>query len=190
MNDLSVSNVPGVGKVKTKMFRNMGIFSVEQLAEATNDQLFSVPQGLTLRNRARNMQTPREPESHEKEIVPLNVDKEKKLIQYCLKSHNWWERKIVLPDIDNCMGIRDAIVYELSIEPLNRICFICAWMDQSNLKTMTYSAQFLLFYNPNLPLFHIRIDRNSLNELPNRFVLLNTIEELSFMHKTLNLNSQ
>ena len=163
------------------MLNNLGIYSVEQLANAPDQKLFSINQGSTLKQRASAML--KESGSEETPLYSVSMNK---MTRYCLKSHNWWEMRVCLPDVNDPFAVREAIVYELSIEPFNRICFICAWIDQSDLKTMTFSPPFLLFYNPRLPLFHVRMTKTSLDELANKYVLLNVVEEISLMHRTLN----
>jgi len=129
-----------------------------------------------------------EEEAHDSEVH----DGEEK---YMISDHSWWEMKVLIPRTQNIdekgestYALKEAIVYELSIEPHNRISFVCSWLktteaseQREKLCTMTYSPQILFYFNLGLPPLEISIRPEDFEALPNQHALTNVIWETNLM---------
>lgn len=99
--------------------------------------------------------------------------------QYLICDHTWFECKVVAPDNDT---LREAIVYELCIDPSERISFVCEWVeDDTHVNTMSYSPQLLLHFNLDLPPLNVSIRPEDFESLPNKVTLENVLWEIGQM---------
>lgn len=99
--------------------------------------------------------------------------------QYLISDHSWFECKVVAPDNDT---LREAIVYELCIDPSERISFVCEWVqDDTRVNTMSYSPQLLLHFNLELPPLTVSMRPEDFESLPNKVTLENVLWEISRM---------
>jgi hypothetical protein len=140
--------------------------------------------------KAEIVKTPRKEENKEEEES-----------KYLITDHSWWEMKVLIPrslglESDDQSeveyGLREAIIYELSIEPHDRIAFMCSWIvsqdeksekKKEQLCSMTYSPQLLLYFNLDLPPLDISIRPEDYEKLPNKHTLTNVLWEMTLMHK-------
>jgi len=132
-------------------------------------------------------------ESNETKVEPSNELKESKETKeeeenkYLIQDHSWWEMKIVLPTpgTEEKSSLKEAIIYELSVEPHNRISFVCSWVlkekNEEKLCTMTYSPQFIYYFNLGLPPLEVSVQKDDFNVLPNHEVLQNLLWETNLM---------
>jgi predicted flap endonuclease-1-like 5' DNA nuclease len=128
------------------------------------------------------------------EVTTEETEEENK---YLIQDHSWWEMKVLIPkavpktnhDDEGLFVLKEAIVYELSIEPHNRISFVCSWVSGSKDKkeeklcTMTYSPQLIFYFNLGLPPLEVSIRQDDFKLLPNHEVLRNLLWETNIMHK-------
>lgn len=121
--------------------------------------------------------------------------------KYLITDHSWWEMKVLIPrslglenedksDVD--YALREAIIYEMSIEPHDRIAFMCSWIvaqdeksekKREQLCSMTYSPQLLLYFNLDLPPLDVSIRPEDYEKLPNKHTLANVLWEMTLLHK-------
>ena len=136
------------------------------------------------------------PKVEEKPATDSDVEEypEPENSDYLIKDHSWWEMKVLIPRgllpsaEDTALGLREAIVYEMSIEPHDRVAFVCCWVlpDESKkekLCSMTYSPQLLFFFNMDLPPLTISIRPEDAETLPNMHTIKNVIYEIDLMQK-------
>jgi len=99
-----------------------------------------------------------------------------------ISDHTWWENRIILPAEDGG-DMREAIIYEMSITPHNRISFLCSWIrkDKKKLCSMTYSPQFISIFNLSLPPLAVSVNPSSLDKIRNRAVLENVLWETNLI---------
>ena len=142
------------------------------------------------------------PKEPKKEPV---VDSEAKEM-YLISDHTWYETRVVIPREE---ALAEAIIYELCIEPNERIAFVCTWVTSDSiastssfatavdsddktekrpadkLHTMTYSPQLLLHFNLDLPPLKVSIREEDFQVLPNQFTLVNVLWEVDMMQRGL-----
>lgn len=122
-------------------------------------------------------------------------NKEEEESKFLIQDHSWWEMKVLIPratskDEDDFV-LKEAIIYELSVEPHNRISFVCSWVcntgnkdkKEEKLCTMTYSPQLIFYFNLGLPPLEVSIRQDDYKLLPNHEVLTNLLWETNIMHK-------
>jgi hypothetical protein len=141
--------------------------------------------------RSIDLQVSEEQEEQQKEL------KEEEENKYLITDHSWWEMKVLIPQTDTKghqgqTTLKEAIIYELSVEPHNRISFVCSWVIQSNrdesesvekLCTMTYSPQLIFYFNLDLPPLVISMREQDYKLLPNHQVLTNVLWETNVLHQ-------
>lgn len=111
------------------------------------------------------------------------------LKEFWLETHSWFEQPIVLPRSrkaqERTPELRNAIIYELCLEPNQRISFLCAWIaPDSDIKLCkkTYSPQFIYYFNhQRLPALTVDIHPDDLARFPHTNHLKNVLEELTMM---------
>ncbi len=212
MND-PVENINGVGRMTALTLANKGITTVGQLVEYPDFNQLQLSSKEKILARAKEYLEAHESKveaakpppivlgSFGQKVIPEskaheNTDKQPEPEQYLIANHSWFEQKILLPrsaearelteaDVQDEYSLREAIVYDLSIEPHNRISFICSWMvageNQDNLCTMTYSPQLLLHFNLDLPPLEVTMTEEDYKLVPNPQVLKNVLWEISVM---------
>lgn len=132
--------------------------------------------------------------------VPKATEPEKqeepKSEKFLISDHTWYETRVVVPRDDS---LCEAIVYEISVEPHDRVAFVCTWVTppdpeedekairegKERLHTMTYSPQLLLHFNIDLPPLNVSIRDEDFQTMPNRHALLNALWEVGMMQKQL-----
>jgi hypothetical protein len=141
-----------------------------------------------IKNKAKNM-----PVEKPEPKVEKKVSKEDEENKYLLQSHSWWENRILLPKIHGEEEeLVEALIYELSLEPGNRISFLCSWYVQSSPEekqekvcTMTFSPQFIYYFNTHLPPLEVSIRPDDFELLPNNKgeILRNVLLETNLMNR-------
>lgn len=105
---------------------------------------------------------------------------------FMIADHTWFETRVVVPSED---ALREAIVYELGVEPNERVAFVCTWVTTEpgpeKLHTMTYSPQLLLHFNLELPPLRVSLREEDFHALPNRHTLTNALWEVDMMQRRL-----
>lgn len=118
--------------------------------------------------------------------------------QFMIADHTWFETRVVVPSED---ALREAIVYELCVEPNERVAFVCIWVTSEptppsagdpkrvadHLHTMTYSPQLLLHFNMDLPPLRVSMRENDFQALPNQHTLTNALWEVDMMQRRLHV---
>lgn len=206
-----VSVLPGIGPKTKEKLNKHNIITVKQLAEADPSQISvnairthiknaklhmgggseevqSAPKivlgGGGVENQIEDKKNDERKDETKTETTNERIDD----TQYLISDHTWFECKVVVPDQDS---LNEVIVYELSIEPGDRISFVCEWVDQEELETdepkqvctMSYSPQLLLHFNPELPPLRVSMLPEDLKALPNKHVFENVLWEISMMQR-------
>ena len=128
--------------------------------------------------------------------VKPEKQEEHKSEKFLISDHTWYETRVVVPRDDS---LCEAIVYEISVEPHDRVAFVCTWVTppdpeedekairegKERLHTMTYSPQLLLHFNIDLPPLNVSIRDEDFQTMPNRHALLNALWEVGMMQKQL-----
>jgi hypothetical protein len=234
-----LEDIAGIGPKKAAALRAVGIKTISELANATNMSLVSVPYGVTLRQRAKELLSKMnlnddKPEKYEEDsklvkitpFMPPSVPKfikENKNIEnihtkdkgghyddtdeededdgedennvtFLIPSHSWMNEVVQIPrkNEDGQYKCYPGVIYELSLEPTNRISFVCTWIADTNEEecnervcSKTFSPLFILMFNPNLPLFNISIHPDDIKHLqPKIEVLKNSLLEIMIIQST------
>jgi hypothetical protein len=203
MSSDPLNKINGLG-TKTQQVLNLhNIMTVSQLAQLTPGQLpVSINNLGTLISRAKSYLTLRkEPivstnmltitSQGAKTELTQTTKPEETHFRALMDSHSWWEQRVVILDPVEPKTLRNAVIYELTIEPGDRIAFICEWCteDGSNdICNMTYSPQLILHLNPNLPELTCKINPNDWANMTNANVLQNVLWETNTMRTYLNAN--
>lgn len=130
-----------------------------------------------------------EPELKSNDNIPKTEEEE---LKYLITDHSWWEMKVLIPRMlagehEFQSEMKEAIIYELSIDPDNRIAFVCSWIvdveqeKREKLCSMTYSPSFIYYFNLDLPPLAISLRQADLDKLQNKNVLQNVLLETNFM---------
>ncbi len=200
MSNDPLNKINGLG-TKTQQVLNLhNIMTVGQLSTLTPGQLpVSINNLGTLISRAKSyVKLRNEPilptsvvtitskgaETHHPETTHTKAQETQ--FRALIESHSWLEQLVVIPDPLEPKTLRKAVVYELTIEPGDRIAFICEWCteDGSNdICNMTYSPQLILHLNPSLPELNCNIDPNDWSKMSNANVLQNVIWETNTMRR-------
>ena len=112
-------------------------------------------------------------------------DADKHESRYMIQTHSWFQTPVNIP-IDG--EFTKAVIYELVVEPFNRVSFVCDWVDNKlndsgKVYSMTYTPQFLTFFNNKLPNLTLDISPEDWKTIPNNFTISNVIEETNTMIK-------
>jgi hypothetical protein len=102
-----------------------------------------------------------------------------------IQDHSWFERKIIIPTEQGTMD--PAVIYDLSIDPNNRVAFICSWITNDGneqVADMTYSPQLIYHYNLDLPTLTIGMSKTDFNSLTNKWTLENIMWETNTMRNS------
>lgn len=193
----SLQDVPGVGPKVKKLLLTHKITTIEQLANSAPNRL-TIPNFYNLVQNAKNLlasadhkeeedaksenrgptvtlgvppQTHTKP-SDTKQPVSNTLDE-----RYLIKDHNWFECMVRVPSEND--HLVDTVVYEMSVEPTHRVAFVCAYTENSELVTFSFSGQLLAHFNPDLPMLHVMINSKDFSALKNRFAVENTIKEIN-----------
>lgn len=158
---MSIREVKGIGPVMANQLNAKGIFSLKDLIAADEKTIATLKIGKYV-DRART-------------LVADPVEKEMQLL---IDKHNWFEKKVRLPASEEG-GLMDAIVYELSLQPGNRVAFLCSQKqnDHEKICDMTYTPQFLAHFNTHLPILQVKVSPTLIKQNKYRFVLDNTLVE-------------
>lgn len=122
--------------------------------------------------------------------------------RFLVSDHTWWEARVTIPRLFQADGttqhrLCEAIVYELVIDPAERVAFMCSWVESApgsaaptptsstreKLLTMTYSPQILLHFNSDLPPLSVSITREDFDALPNQHTIRNVFWEVEVMQE-------
>jgi len=197
----TVEQVSGVGPITAKKLKGIGIQTVKQLAEASAGTL-GMNNAQKLIDRAKLFLKCLEAEKEqskicvtgsgirlnsEKELVCKDSDKEE-AFRYLIVDHSWYEMKVLVPQStrnNDVYELHPAIIYELSIDPCERISLVCDWLIDDVQKhkekslTMTFSPQLLLFFNCDLPPLEVTITPSDFETLPSKHTLSNVLWEVN-----------
>lgn len=124
--------------------------------------------------------------------LPAVVEENKSidLKEFWLETHSWFEASIVLPRSrkarERMPELCNAIIYDLCLEPNQRISFQCGWIPPDSgekiLCTKTYSPQFIYFFNhQRLPPLTVDLHPDDLERFPRINYLKNVLEEIQMM---------
>jgi hypothetical protein len=192
-----VTKILGIGKVISETLRSQGITTIGQLALLEADTV-SIPNIETLIRRARDYvgmtKTKEETRTLTKDIKEIqdiedgkeNTTNSEQREKFLIADHSWYECKVVIPSGES---LREAIVYELCVEPHDRIVCVCSWItsesSEEHMHTMTFSPQLLVHFNLlELPPLRVSIREEDFQALPNRHVLSNILSEVEIIqHK-------
>lgn len=105
-------------------------------------------------------------------------------VRYMLEEHTWFELKVSLPPSTG-QKLKQAIIQDLCLEPDNRVSLLCSWQENDEFCSMTYSPQYLFFFNMKLPKLEVTIKPTDLAKLPNLKTLENTLIEVNHMYESL-----
>ena len=190
MSSHCVTKISGIGPGIASTLKLYKITTVGELANVVPGS-FKIPNLGTFISRAKLYISEREPQ-FEKSKDTLVVDGQYKVneqvVPQCnakndeeveskmlITNHSWFEKEVIIPD-DNQM--KNAIVFELSIDPNNRVSLICANVEDEQLCKMTYSPQLLMTLNAQtLPEFTVSIDPADWKTLKNKHTIVNTLFE-------------
>lgn len=185
MSDKPVSAVPGIGAKSEKILNAQGVTTIGQLAACDYRVIQSVPKILTFIAAAKQFLKEDKQETQVVELVSngKSVDakettSENDSTALLLQSHSWFCKRAFIPCNEDS---RELVIWELCVEPNNRVSMICTWIDNEDLCKMTYSPQFLIHYNPELPMLEVSIKPETLKGLLQREALSNTLMELDTM---------
>lgn len=207
-------DIMGIGNVTKNAYHNQGITTVEQLAEKEPGEIIGIPGAakhigqakikmiaagkpiatldkITLGSLTGSLTVTapvRAPESKTNPVVK-EVDHETLPDQdhrHLIQDHSWWEMRVMIPRTLADDELREAVVYEMCIDPFSRVSMLCSWIT-SNDKTermcsMTYSPQFLYYFNCDLPPLTVSMLETDLNKLPNQQVVKNVLWEVNTMY--------
>lgn len=105
-------------------------------------------------------------------------------VRYLLEEHTWFELKVSLPPATG-QTLKQAVVQDLCLEPDERVSLLCSWQENDEMCSMTYSPQYVFFFNMKLPKLEVTIKPTDLPKLPNIKTLENTLIEVNRMHDSL-----
>jgi hypothetical protein len=196
MSDRPVSEVPGIGAKTEKILNAQGIATIGQLASCDYRLIQSVPKIITFITDAKKCLQEEITEANVavtsasknladvvltgKNSVPKDTKPESEATALLLHSHSWLGKRAIIPCGEDT---RDIVIWELCVEPNNRVSMICAWLDCEQLCKMTYTPQFLIHYNPELPTLEVSMKPETLRDLLQREALSNTLTELDIMKR-------
>lgn len=154
---MNLLSLPGIGPRIRCLLQSENIHNVEELAASDPILLAHVPNIRNLIDRA-------------KVYVDKNVPK--KVPERALVSdHTWFEKRVTLP-LDET---KDAIIFEMSIEPNDRVAFLCMWCDSDTSETKSFSPQFLAVTNPQLPELSVSMQTNDADKLSHHIQTLQNV---------------
>jgi hypothetical protein len=82
--------------------------------------------------------------------------------------------------------MRDAIVYELVLDPCERVAFLCSWLSPTDRETLcsdTYTPMLIHHFNPGrLPLLYVQVRPADWGSIAQKQTLHNVLWETNVMH--------
>lgn len=173
-----ITLLQGVGPVTAQRLSSEGIFTISDLANS------SIDNGLVKNAAALKQKAVEYLAKTAGKMPPTRVHQ--KTQRYLFTNHSWYEQQITLPveTSPDTYDLRRAVIYELSIETFNRISFICSYFEPESgrqvLCNFTKSPLYILTFNGDrLPLLEITISKRQFSNLPNNYVLYDTLREVS-----------
>jgi len=124
-------------------------------------------------------------------------------VSHLIEDHSWFEQQVMVPLHDQgpvgaaCVVLQPAVVYELNIDPTNRVSMLCQVVvpgasepnDQDDggdkVVSHSFSPQFIYHFNTTLPDLQVNISKADFDAIPNRFVVTNMVEEVNVMRQML-----
>lgn len=172
-------------KALSKKLKKVSDSDKGQQGKKNNERVLVIESELTQQRRLK--QEALATTTEENEHNPEDAESSEKFL---IKDHSWWEMKVLLPRKVNKTDyeLKEAIVFELSLEPHSRVSFICSWVvtDEENqrekLCAMTYSPQIVFYFNLSLPPFTVSMREEDYKSLPHTHVLENVMWEVDLMH--------
>ncbi len=193
MSNQPVGEIPGIGIKTERLLKTNGIATVQQLASCEDHSLITTIPKLTtfieaaksfLKKNPTQESLPAEPKtvpvSHE---VSTCVKRETDETALLLHSHSWFGLRAGIPATAENSTFMELIIWELCVEPTNRVSFICAWIDDEELCKQTYTPQFLLHYNPDLPILEVAMQPAAYQTFVQREALIHTLYEIDVMQR-------
>lgn len=151
-----VTVILGVGKVTAESLKIFNITTVEQLANVKPGEI-SVP---NLGNLCKLAKAYLEKKTGG-ETITLNGSNCKKeqateneLSRYLITDHTWYDRVVRVPhpeSIPNETKYQQAIVYEILVDPNQRVSLNCEWLENETECNFSYSPVLIRHCNPELP---------------------------------------
>lgn len=134
---------------------------------------------------SKTLETLETSEKLDQEVEKKQDQEKQELESYLISDHTWFEIEVVVPIHKE---LKRCIVFELSIEPHERITFLCTWvdLDQDNnevMTTMSYSPQLILHFNLFLPPLRVSIRPTDFDQLPNKHSFINMLWEVNTMQR-------
>ncbi len=205
MND-EVTKIANIGPKTAAVLKTLNITTVGELAKANATDLarcnIKEPQQKILAAQAHCGDTVKEDTPKIKDLITIGkaeepaqaitIDEDETFTEkkYLIKDHSWWEMKVLVPRphlSDNDERVRDAIVYELCIEPDERVTLLCEWVvdDEKGSRNcmMTYSPMLLLHFNLSLPYFKFSVSQSDFDQLPHKYSVENVVNEVNLMKR-------
>jgi hypothetical protein len=106
--------------------------------------------------------------------------------RHLIQDHSWWEMRVMIPRTLSDDELREAVVYEMCVDPFARVSMLCSWITSNDknerMCSMTYSPQFLYYFNCDLPQLTVSMLETDLNKLPNQQVVKNVLWEVNTMY--------
>ncbi len=102
--------------------------------------------------------------------------------KYLITDHSWFEHTVMIPTEKN---LRKAAVYELSIEPNERIALICMSVedDDDTVTTHVVSPQLVYHFNLDLPPLKVYVQPEDFAKLKNKETLEQVLKEVNLMRR-------
>jgi hypothetical protein len=190
-----VNNIVGVGPKAQKALQDLGITTVEQLANLRPGQV-DYPNLGAMISRAKSYiklrAAPTEPSSVVKvsgtgvqvqtlkpELATPVVTQETKFL---IDTHSWADELVNVPDPVVPHKLLKAVVYELCVEPGDRVVFLCEWFSEDDSQCiMSYSPQLIFYLNPHLPELTCEVDPDDWSKMPKTHILQNVLWETNSM---------
>ncbi len=177
---MDLKKLAGVGDKTKAHLVAANIHTIEDLAKADVTKLQHVKNiGLHI-SHAQAYLRPKETKDNDSRATPN--DAEAKTFKWLLVDHSWYEKRV---DVIYEGRRREAIVYDLSVEPCERVAVVCSWvLENGEVCTSSFSLPFVAALNGHLPLFKLKVHPHDAKEWKNYHTLENSIEEANTLLNT------
>jgi len=203
MSQDPINKITGLGRKTQETLNLHKIMTIGELAQLRPGQIpVSINNLGTLISRAKNYIKLREESLppptfmtitsqgahvvNDSKLTDNELKKPETLLKALIETHSWMEQLVVIPDPVDPKILRKGVVYELSVEPSNRVALLCEWCTEDgtdDLCSMTYSPLLLIHFNPILPILTVQIDPEDWSKMSNGNVLQNVVWETNAMKR-------
>lgn len=113
-------------------------------------------------------------------------------VSHLIEDHSWFEQQVMvpMPSNESAHVLQTAVVYELNIDPANRVSMLCQVVvydadaeDKERVVSHSFSPQLVFHFNTSLPDLQVNISQADYDSVPNRFAIANAIEEVNIMRQ-------